>query len=158
MVCDYHQSQKAHRSLLYMGIYLYNKLDNTEKNFNPKKLSKFLQKNLHYYFPIYRIIKIDHGWLFYSKFINFHYPTIHKPIIYLTWHIYLIIFKLHWASNELYAEVKALCGQISTNNFSLANLLYSLTSETLLYISKMVDPGRYIFKSWSSPSDVNVNT
>ena len=25
MVRDYHQSQKAHRSLLYMGIYLYNK-------------------------------------------------------------------------------------------------------------------------------------
>ena len=61
MVRDYHQSQKAHRSLLYMGIYLYNKLDNIEKNFNPKKLSKFLQKNLHYFFPIDRIMKIERG-------------------------------------------------------------------------------------------------
>jgi len=58
---DDHQSQKAHRSLLYMGIYLYNKLVNLEKNINPKKLSKFLKKNLNYYFPIDRIMKIDHG-------------------------------------------------------------------------------------------------
>ena len=61
IIKDHHKSIKAHKSLLYMGIYLYNKLSNDDKNLNPKKLSKYLNNNIHYYFPIDRIIKYHHG-------------------------------------------------------------------------------------------------
>ena len=61
LVIDDHSSKRVKKSLIYMGIYLYNKLPNEIRNYNPKKLSKFLQENIHYHFPFYRILNYDLG-------------------------------------------------------------------------------------------------
>ena len=57
----YYRSKKAQKLMLFMGLYLYNKLSNDDKTMNPKRLSKYLNNNVQFYFPFDRIIKLDHG-------------------------------------------------------------------------------------------------
>ena len=61
IISEYHDSKKVRKSLIYMSIFLFNKLPDEIRNKNPKRLSKFLQENIHYYFPFDRILKYDPG-------------------------------------------------------------------------------------------------
>ena len=47
------------QSLFYRSIYLYNLLEYDIKCYNPKKLSKYLQKNIKYIFPNNKIPKVE---------------------------------------------------------------------------------------------------
>ena len=59
MMANYHKSQKVIQSLFYRSIHLYNMLDHDLKLYNPKKLSKHLQKYIQYLFPNNKIPKIE---------------------------------------------------------------------------------------------------
>ena len=61
IIIDIHNSKKVKKSLIYMGTFLYNKLPLDIKNKNPKRLSKYLQDNIHHYFPFDRILNYDPG-------------------------------------------------------------------------------------------------
>ena len=55
----HHKSEKVTQSLFYRVIYLYNLLDYEVKMYNPKKLSKYLQKNIFQIFPNNKIPKFQ---------------------------------------------------------------------------------------------------
>ena len=46
MIKDDHNPQKAQKSIIFMGVYQYNKLTYDITSRNPKQLSKYLQKNI----------------------------------------------------------------------------------------------------------------
>merc|ERR1712115_5722 len=46
-----HKSSKVTNSLFYRAVYLFNCLDNDVRNYNVKKLSKYLQDSIRYIFP-----------------------------------------------------------------------------------------------------------
>ena len=54
-----HKSNKVTNSLFYRALYLYNCLATEVRNYNPKKLSKFLQENIKYIFPFNKIPKVQ---------------------------------------------------------------------------------------------------
>ena len=54
-----YQSEKIKNSLLYRSLFLYNSLEYDIRQFNPKKLSKYLKENINYIFPHNRIPKED---------------------------------------------------------------------------------------------------
>ena len=54
-----HISDTVKQSLFYRSIYLYNLLEYDIKCYNPKKLSKYLQKNIKYIFPNNKIPKVE---------------------------------------------------------------------------------------------------
>ena len=54
-----HQSEKVKDSLLYRSIFLYNSLEYDVRQFNPKKLTKYLKENIQYIFPYHKIPKED---------------------------------------------------------------------------------------------------
>ena len=58
MMTKLHRSQKVCNSLFYRAIYLYNLCDNDLKFYNPKKLSRYLQKNMNNMFPNNKIPKV----------------------------------------------------------------------------------------------------
>ena len=61
IIAEYHNSKKVSKSLIYMGIYLYNKLPSAITNKNPKHLSLYLKNNTHLYYPFDRIPTYDPG-------------------------------------------------------------------------------------------------
>merc|ERR1711954_166735 len=52
-----HKSSKVTNSLYYRAIYFLNCLDNEVRNYNTKKLSKYLQDNIRYIFPYNKVPK-----------------------------------------------------------------------------------------------------
>merc|ERR1711954_2013 len=54
-----HKSSKVANSLFYRAIYLFNCLDNEVRNYNVKKLSKYLQDNIRYIFPYNKVPKVQ---------------------------------------------------------------------------------------------------
>merc|ERR1711895_142861 len=52
-----HKSSKVTNSLFYRAIYFLNCLDNEVRNYNVKKLSKYLQDNIRYIFPYKKVPK-----------------------------------------------------------------------------------------------------
>ena len=54
-----HKSVKVTNSLLYRAIFLYNILEYQTKMYNPKKLSRYLQKDIIYIFPNNKIQKFQ---------------------------------------------------------------------------------------------------
>ena len=52
-----HKSQKVTNSLFFRSLFLFNKLDNEVRTYNPKKISKYLQDNIKYIFPFNKIPK-----------------------------------------------------------------------------------------------------
>ena len=46
MIKDDHNPQKAQKSIIFMGVYQYNKLTYDITSKTPKQLSKYLQKNI----------------------------------------------------------------------------------------------------------------
>ena len=58
MVTQYPKTNKIAPSLFYRAIYLYNCLDHDLKIYNPKKLSKHLQKYIGYIFPNNKIPRV----------------------------------------------------------------------------------------------------
>ena len=61
IIAEYHNSKKVSKSLIYMGIYLYNKLPSAKINKNPKCLSIYLNNHMHLYYPFDRIPTYDPG-------------------------------------------------------------------------------------------------
>ena len=51
--------EKMKHSLFYRSIFLYNSLDYDVRQFNPKKLTKYLKDNIQYIFPHNKIPKED---------------------------------------------------------------------------------------------------
>ena len=58
-VKNYHKSSKVTNSLFYRAIYLFNCLENEVRNYNVKKLSKYLQDNITYIFPYNKVPKFQ---------------------------------------------------------------------------------------------------
>ena len=58
-VKNIHKSSKVTNSLFYRAIYFLNCLDNEVRNYNVKKLSKYLQDNIRYIFPYNKVPKIQ---------------------------------------------------------------------------------------------------
>ena len=54
-----HKSNKVTNSLFHRALYLYNCLATEVRNYDPKKLSKFLQQNIKYIFPFNKIPKVQ---------------------------------------------------------------------------------------------------
>ena len=54
-----HKSNKVTNSLFYRAQHLYNCLEFEFCNYNPKKLSKYLQENIKYIFPFNKIPKVQ---------------------------------------------------------------------------------------------------
>ena len=52
-----HKSNKVTNSLYYRALYLFNCLETDVQNYTTKKLSKYLQENLKYIFPLNKIPK-----------------------------------------------------------------------------------------------------
>ena len=50
-----------HTTISHMVTFLYNQLPNDIENKNPKRLSKYLQENIDFYFPFTRIDNYDPG-------------------------------------------------------------------------------------------------
>merc|ERR1711889_26709 len=59
MVKSMHKSNKVTNSLFYRALYLYNCLSSEVRNYNLKKLSKYLQDNIKYIFPYNKIPKVQ---------------------------------------------------------------------------------------------------
>lgn len=59
MVKTPNNSEKAKKSLIYKSVYLLNKLPNEIRNYNKKKLSKYLQQNMNIYFSGDKICAYD---------------------------------------------------------------------------------------------------
>ena len=59
MVKNCPKISKIFQSLFYRAIYMYNCLDHDLKIYNPKKLSKHLQKYIGYIFPNNKIPKVS---------------------------------------------------------------------------------------------------
>merc|ERR1712240_111360 len=59
MVKSMHKSNKVTNSLFYRALYLYNCLSSEVRNYNLKKLSKYLQDNIKYIFPYNMIPKVQ---------------------------------------------------------------------------------------------------
>ena len=56
VICN---SSKLRDSLLYRSIFLHNSLEYDLRNYNPKKLTKYLKENIQYIFPYHKILKED---------------------------------------------------------------------------------------------------
>ena len=54
-----HMSEKVTQSLLYRALFLYSKLEDETRIYNPKKHSKYLQENIIYIFPNNKIQKYE---------------------------------------------------------------------------------------------------
>ena len=54
-----HKSNKVTNSLFYRSLYLYNCLETEVRNYNTKKMSKYLQENVKYIFPFNKIPKTE---------------------------------------------------------------------------------------------------
>ena len=52
-----HKSSNVTNSLFYRAVYFFNCLDNEVRNYNVKKLSKYLQDNIIYIFPYNKVPK-----------------------------------------------------------------------------------------------------
>merc|ERR1711954_30905 len=52
-----HKSSNVTNSLFYRAVYFFNCLDNDVRNYNVKKLSKYLQDNITYIFPYNKVPK-----------------------------------------------------------------------------------------------------
>merc|ERR1712115_673166 len=59
MVKKSHKSNKVTNSLFYRALYLFNCLETDVRNYKTKKLSKYLQDNLKYIFPLNKIPKVQ---------------------------------------------------------------------------------------------------
>merc|ERR1712240_481525 len=59
MVKITHKSNKVTNSLFYRALYLYNCLSNEVRNYEVKKLSKYLQDNIKYICPYNKILKVQ---------------------------------------------------------------------------------------------------
>ena len=59
MVKKSHKSNKVTNSLFYRALYLFNCLETDVWNYTTKKLSKYLQENLKYIFPLNKIPKVQ---------------------------------------------------------------------------------------------------
>ena len=56
-----HKSTKVTNSLFYRSLYLFNCLEFDVRNFKVKKLSKYLQENIKYKFPLNKIPKVEYN-------------------------------------------------------------------------------------------------
>lgn len=54
-------SSKLRDSLLFRSIFLHNSLEYDLRNYNPKKLIKYLKENIQYIFPYHKILKEDNS-------------------------------------------------------------------------------------------------
>ena len=61
IVIEDHKSLKAKKSIIYLGIFLYNKLPTDIVLKNPKCLSHYLQENMHNFYNFDKILKYDPG-------------------------------------------------------------------------------------------------
>ena len=56
-----HKLTKVTNSLFYRSLYLFNCLEFDVRNFKVKKLSKYLQENIKYIFPLNKIPKVEYN-------------------------------------------------------------------------------------------------
>ena len=61
LIKDSHRSKKMFQTIFHMANFMLNKLPTEIRLYNPKKMSKYLQKNISLYFPFDRIIRYDPG-------------------------------------------------------------------------------------------------
>ena len=70
IIKEEHNPSMAKKSIIFMGIYLYNKLTYDITCKNTKLLSKYLQKNIQYHYDFDRLPKYEPGLITHPKYSN----------------------------------------------------------------------------------------